>query len=194
MKKLSILVLLVTSINCFAVTNPSKILQNNSVNAEEYYTIGYYDKNSHQIVMTIAMSDQLSQTFSNLSQDMIKLPATLNTIQIEDNNPEKMDCFSYFCAYGTTSEGNSFNEAIELYKIEKDGNIHYCMKKSHGKTTHTCEGCPSCEFTKDPQSGEITGCKCNVQGTCNHTVTNESGGGAGLLGWLTLIVSIIALL
>ena len=194
MKKLSILVvLLVALLNSFATAN---LLKNSSPNEDEYYTLGYYDKSKKEIVMTIEITSELSKAYNELSKAGTNLNATLNSIEIKDANPENMNDFAYFCAYGVNTESNSFNVATEVYKIEKDDRIYFCMKKNHGKVTHTCTGCRSCSFVYN-SNNEITGCHCNESGgDCTHTIVEESGGGNGeaLRGWVAIIISLISLL
>ncbi|NVN95021.1 MAG: hypothetical protein HXX18_07030 [Bacteroidetes bacterium] len=199
MKKLSIFVLLLTTITCFASKNniaKPEINQTNS--ADGYYSAGYYDKESGKIVITHEITRELSDAYNKLSQRENQMSATLNSIDILDNNPTDLKNLSYYCNYGNTSEG-SFNVALELLKIERDNKIFYIVDyKSNGgnSVTHTCTGvkCESCRFTLGTQ-GEINGCECVGQkGHCNHTISSTSGGGNSIdvAAWAGVLVGILS--
>lgn len=193
MKKLSILLLvsLFAIFNSFADTKSLKSNRSNSTNEEISY-VGYYDKKSKEIVVNSEMSDKsLHNAYNEISKQSFGLEATLNRIEILDEDPTNLEHKAFFCNYGDNSNG-SFNVAAELIKIERDEIIYFAL--SAGTVTHTCTGvkCNSCGFVTDG-NGNITGCHCNSSGECNHTVSSSGGGGTNwgsVADWVAVAISL----
>ncbi len=191
MKKLSILVvLLVAMLNSFAENIIKNNFINNKENGEIYYTGGYYDKKSNQIVITHEINTELINAYNELSIDCNNVSSSLDGIEIIDDNPLDINNPAYYYCYGTTSDGGSFSTTIQVLKFEKDDRIYYELSNEvSNKTTHHCKSkeCkPKCSFNRD-SNNQIIGCNpCSGGGECTYskrTTSDES-----VRTWLLLFI------
>ena len=76
---------------------------------------------------------------------------------------------TYLIQRGWDLQGNCRSWAAELTALTSASG-----QEDTAVTTHTCTGapCSSCEFLK--KYSMITGCKCNSDGKCNHTITEAN--------------------
>ncbi len=201
MKKLSIiiLVLLFATINSFAIKNPSKTYQINSVNGSDRPAVGYYDINTHETVVTAIINDKTKADFSKVCEAINNFPANLNSFEIIDENPEDLNYKSYLSMIGIHNEnGNngSFNFALGLTKVKVEDKIYYeLLKDEQGE--HSCtsmDGCQACRY-EIGQYGIIMGCTCYRSDPkfdkpwCQHHLTEPTGLDWGAVA--TLVVGFI---
>ena len=154
----------------------SEQLQNTVFSAETNIKIGRIEKGK---VKAFFNPEDFKREF--LKYDLLE---EIESVELSEN---------YLTIIGKDKQ--DFSLVALQVKLEKVGSDLYFPSFEDATqvlTTNKCSGnsCSSCDFTRNEKK-EITGCKCDSTGTCNHTKTDEGNDGLDTAEKVISIISAI---